>query len=207
MSPVAISNLATHVPGEPHVEQHFRERSMSATTNPSTDVTSIVDLLYSDFDAEHAATRRLLERFPDAKHDWRPHEHSRTLAELATHITDIPNRAVAVLTTDYMEPGARKPLPPLTTAAALLAAHDANVAAQKAALASADLSTLSKEWTIRRGEQVIMRGPRYRFLRTVMMSHLVHHRAQLGVYYRMLGVPVPGMYGPSADDLAGRGAG
>ncbi len=178
---------------------------MGTTTNPSTDITLILDLLYSDFDAEHASTRRMLERFPDAKHDWRPHEHSRTIAELATHIADIPNRGVSVLTTSEMEAGARKPLAPLTTAAALLDAHDASVAAQKAALAKTDMPTLSGEWTIRRGDQVVMRGPRYRFLRTVMMSHLVHHRAQLGVYYRMLGVPVPGMYGPSADDLAGRG--
>jgi uncharacterized damage-inducible protein DinB len=177
---------------------------MSVSTNPSNDTTSTLNLLYSDFEAEHAATRRLLERFPDSKHDWRPHEHSRTIAELATHVADIPNRAVAVLTTDGMEAGARKPLPPLTTAAELLAAHDAAVAAQRAALAKADLAALSSEWAVRRGDHVVMSGPRYRLLRTLMMSHLIHHRAQLGVYYRLLGVPVPGMYGPSADDLAGR---
>jgi uncharacterized damage-inducible protein DinB len=180
---------------------------MSTHATSPTDVTSTLDMLYSDFEAEHAATRRLLERFPDAKHDWRPHEHSRTLAELATHVADIPNRAVAILTTREMDAGARKPLAPVTTAAALLATHDANVAAQKAALASADLAALSGEWRIRRGDEVVMRGPRFRLLRTLMMSHLVHHRAQLGVYYRLLGVPVPGMYGPSADDLAGRGPG
>jgi uncharacterized damage-inducible protein DinB len=177
---------------------------MSVSTNPSNDTTSMLDMLYSDFEAEHAATRRLLERFPDSRHDWRPHEHSRTLAELATHVADIPNRGVAILTTNEMQAGARKPLAPLTTAAELLAAHDAAVAAQRAALANTNLAALSSEWTIKRGDQVVTRGPRYRLLRTVMMSHLVHHRAQLGVYYRLLGVPVPGMYGPSADDLAGR---
>jgi uncharacterized damage-inducible protein DinB len=177
---------------------------MTATTNPSTDTSSILDIMYSDFEAEHAATRRLLERFPDAKHDWRPHQHSRTIAELATHVADIPNRGVAILTTSEMDAGARKPLAPLTTAAELVAAHDAAVAAQKAALARADLASLSSDWTIRRGDKIVMRGPKHRLLRTVMMSHLVHHRAQLGVYYRMLDVPVPGMYGPSADDLAGR---
>lgn len=169
------------------------------------DAASTIDMLYSDFEAEHAATRRLLERFPDSRHDWRPHEHSRTIAELATHVADIPNRGVSILTTGEMEAGARKPLAPLTTAAELLAAHDAAVAAQKAALANVDLAALSSEWMVRRGDQVVMRGPKYRLLRTVMMSHLVHHRAQLGVYYRLLDVPVPGMYGPSADDLAGRG--
>lgn len=177
---------------------------MTAHATSSTNSPPVLDMLYSDFEAEHAATRRLLERFPDARHDWRPHEHSRTIAELATHVADIPTRAVAILTTTEMETGARKPLAPLTTAAELLAAHDANVAAQKAALANIDLAALSGEWRVRRGDQIVMRGPKYRLLRTVMMSHLVHHRAQLGVYYRLLGVPVPGMYGPSADDLAGR---
>ena len=177
---------------------------MTAHPTTSGDSLPVLDMLYSDFEAEHAATRRLLERFPDSKHDWRPHEHSRTIAELATHVADIPNRGVSILITSEMEAGARKPLEPLATAAELLAAHDASVAAQKAALANADLAALSEEWRVRRGDQIVMRGPKYRLLRTVMMSHLVHHRAQLGVYYRLLGIPVPGVYGPSADDLAGR---
>jgi uncharacterized damage-inducible protein DinB len=177
---------------------------MTAHATASTDSAPLLEMLYSDFEAEHAATRRLLERFPDSSHDWRPHEHSRTIAELATHVADIPNRAVSILTTSEMDAGGRKPLAPLTTAAELLAAHDANVAAQKAATASVDLAALSSEWRVRRGDQIVIRGPKYRLLRTLMMSHLVHHRAQLGVYYRLLGVPVPGMYGPSADDLAGR---
>jgi uncharacterized damage-inducible protein DinB len=179
---------------------------MSATTNPSTDTMSVLDMLYSDFEAEHASTRRLLERFPNAKYDWRPHEHSRTIAELATHVADIPNRGVSILTTSEMEVGARKPLVPLTTAAELLDAHDAAVAAQMSTLANADAAALASEWVVRRGDQVMIRGPKFRLLRTLMMSHLIHHRAQLGVYYRLLGVPVPGMYGPSADDLAGRSA-
>jgi uncharacterized damage-inducible protein DinB len=177
---------------------------MTAHSTSTTDSPPTLDMLFSDFESEHAATRRMLERFPDARHDWRPHEHSRTIAELATHIADIPNRGVSILTTSEMEVGARKPLAPLTTAAELIAAHDASVAAQRAALAGADSSALGSEWRVRRGDQIMIRGPKYRLLRTLMMSHLVHHRAQLGVYYRMLGVPVPGVYGPSADDLAGR---
>ena len=161
-------------------------------------------MMYSDFDSEHAATRRMLERFPDAHRDWRPHEHSRTIAELATHIADIPNRGVSMLSTDFMDVGSRTPRAPLSTAIELVELHDASVAAVNRALAEADLDALAKEWTIRRGDQVILHGPKYQLLRTVMMSHLVHHRAQLSVYYRLLGVPVPGMYGPSADDLAGR---
>jgi uncharacterized damage-inducible protein DinB len=161
-------------------------------------------MMFGDFEAEHAATRRMLERFPDAHRDWRPHERSSTIAELATHIADLPNRGVAILTTDSIDVDARKPLAPVGTAAELLAMHDANVDAQKRALAQADLAAVSQEWTIRRGGQVDVRGPKYQLLRTTMMSHLIHHRAQLSVYYRLLGVSVPGMYGPSADDLAGR---
>lgn len=172
---------------------------MSTETAPSQ-----IQMMFGDFHAEHAATRRMLERFPDAHRDWRPHEHSRTIAELATHIAEIPNRGVSMLTTDEMDVTTRKPVAPVGTAAELLALHDASTAAQKRALADADLAALSKEWKIRRGEQVIMHGPKYQLLRTVMMSHIIHHRAQLSVYYRLLGVSVPGMYGPSADDLAGR---
>jgi uncharacterized damage-inducible protein DinB len=200
---VAISYRSIHV-REFGPMTHFREKEMSTHAASPSDVTSTLDMLYSDFEAEHAATRRLLERFPDAKYDWRPHEHSRTIAELATHVADIPNRGVAILTTSEMDAGAHKPRAPLTTAAELLAAHDTGVAARKAAMANSDLAALRGEWLIRRGDQVVMGGPRFRLLRTVMMSHLIHHRAQLGMYYRLLGVPVPGMYGPSADDLAGR---
>ena len=171
----------------------------------STDAAALqMSMMYGDLDAEHAATRRMLERFPDAHRDWRPHEHSRTIAELATHVAEIPNRGVAILTTDGMDVASRKPVAPVGSAAELLAVHDASVAAQKRALAEADPAALSNEWTIRRGEQIILHGPKYQLLRTVMMSHIIHHRAQLSVYYRLLGVAVPGMYGPSADDLAGR---
>jgi uncharacterized damage-inducible protein DinB len=164
----------------------------------------LVAMMYDDFDLEHASTRRMLERFPDAQRDWRPHEHSQTISQLATHIADIPNRGVSILTTDSMDVASRKPIATLGTAAELLAMHDVSVDAQKRALADADPSELLQEWTVVRGDQVIIRGQKYALLRRLMMSHLIHHRAQLSVYYRMLGVPVPGMYGPSADDLAGR---
>jgi uncharacterized damage-inducible protein DinB len=156
---------------------------------------------FADFAVEHAATRRLLERFPDAHADWRPHERSRTLAELATHVAELPSRGAAILTTTELDAAAQRPLAPVTTAAELLALHNARVARLTEALVAADDATLSDEWVLRHGARVLIRGPKHLLLRTVMMSHLVHHRAQLGVYYRLLGVAVPGMYGPSADDL------
>ena len=169
----------------------------------SGDSATAIELLYSDFAAEHAATRKLLARVPDGKGDWKPHERSAPLYKLATHVADIPNRGVSILTTEELDATTRVPAAPLTTVAELLASHDKNVAALNAALAQTSLAELEKEWQIRRGEQIMIRGKRRALLRTVMMSHLVHHRAQLGVYLRLLDIEIPGMYSPSADDLAG----
>jgi uncharacterized damage-inducible protein DinB len=161
---------------------------------------SVTDLLYADFALEHAATRRFLERYPDGKGDWKPHERSRSLSQLATHVADIVNRGVAVLETDGMELGSRQAVTPVDSARELLAHFEAGVARLNAALASADLDYLAQPWALRRDGRVLIEHPRRILLRQMMMSHLVHHRAQLGVYYRLLGVPVPGPYGPSADD-------
>ena len=96
---------------------------------------------------------------------------------------------------------ANRQLPPaLDSARELVTQFDDNVARLTAALAKADYAVLAQSWAMRRGSQVLIERPRRELLRVMMMSHLVHHRGQLGVYYRLLGVPVPGMYGPSADD-------
>jgi uncharacterized damage-inducible protein DinB len=171
-------------------------------TTIQTPTSSPVALLFSDFAGEHAATRRLLERVPDGHGEWRPHARSRTLAELATHVADIPNRGVEILTTAERDIATRRPTTPLATAAELVAHHDASVARLSDALAGASFESLEEEWVLRAGAHVFVRGPRRVLLRVVMMSHLVHHRAQLGVYLRLLDVPVPGMYGPSSDDTA-----
>ena len=158
------------------------------------------ELLYDDFTGEHASTRRMLERYPDGRGSWRPHEKSRTLAQLATHVADIVNRGVSVLETDGLDVTNRQPLAPMDSARDLVAHFDAAVARFTAALARADYASLAQPWAMRRGSQVLVERPRRALLRVLMMSHLVHHRGQLGVYYRLLDVPVPGMYGPSADD-------
>ena len=169
------------------------------TASPSTTL-SPAELLYGDFPAEHAATRRILERYPDGKGEWRPHERSRTLAQLATHVADIVNRGVNILESDGMDVATRQPLAPMDSARDLVAHFDAAVARFNAALGGADLDHLAQRWALRRGGHVLVEHPRRILLRQMMMSHLVHHRGQLGVYYRLVGVPVPGMYGPSADD-------
>jgi len=163
------------------------------TTSPS-------ELLYGDFAGEHAATRRMLSRYPDGKGQWRPDEKSRSLAQLATHVAGIVGRGTTVLTTDGLDVSTRQPPPVFDSAAELLGYFDENVAHLNEALAKADFASLEQRWAMRRGNQVLIEQTKRHLLRVMMMSHLVHHRAQLGVYYRLLGIPVPGMYGPSADD-------
>jgi uncharacterized damage-inducible protein DinB len=171
-----------------------------AAHTPALADRSPVELLYADFAAEHTSTRRMLERFPDGKGDWRPHEKSRTLAQLATHVASILNGGTLMLQTDESDILTRVPQPPLEAVAALLAHFDAGVAAFDAALAAATFEQLDRNWTMRRGDVVLVSAPRRVLLRRVTMNHLIHHRAQLGVYYRLLGVPLPGVYGPSADE-------
>ena len=165
-------------------------------------MTSHAELLYADFTQEHASTRRMLERYPEGKGDWRPHEKSRALAPLATHVADIVNRGTTVLETDAMDIATRYPLTPIDSAGGLIELFDTSVARFTAALAATTDDALGRPWAIRHGTRVLMEHPRRLMLRTIMMSHLVHHRAQLGVYYRLLGIPVPGVYGPSADEGA-----
>jgi uncharacterized damage-inducible protein DinB len=181
---------------------------MSTDSSASTtDSAKAIDLLYPDVAAELVSTRRLLERVPDGKGDWRPHPKSTPLYALATHVAALPTRGVSILTTSEWDATGQTAPAPLTTAAELLAAYDTNIAALNAAFAQTSLAELEKEWQIRRGEQVMVRGKRRALLRTVMMSHMIHHRAQLGVYLRLLDVEIPGMYGPSADDIAARAKG
>jgi len=155
---------------------------------------------FADFDAELATTRRVLERFPAGKSEWRPHQKSFSLGELATHIAQLPVSGIMVLTAEELDVASRKPMPPLATADELVKLLDENVAKLKEAIANADPGSLSKTWTLRAGERVIFQQPKSAALRVLMMSHIIHHRGQLTVYYRLLGVPVPVVYGRSADE-------
>ena len=159
---------------------------------------------FTDLRAELASTRRMLERYPDGRGNYKPHPKSRSLAQLATHVADIPNRGTSILTTDGIEMASGGPRPVHDTAAELLAAFDAGAAQVTAALEQAGDAGLVGEWHIRAGGAPVFGGPKPVMLRAVMLSHMIHHRAQLGDYYRMLDVPVPGMYGPSADDTSPR---
>jgi len=153
-----------------------------------------------DMEEELGSTKRVLERFPDGQGSWRPHEKSKTLAELARHVADIPGLAATILETEEMDALARPPREPLHTSAELIAHFDGGVSALRAALSRADDERMRGEWALRAGDRMFVRRPRRALLRTMFLSHMIHHRAQLGVYYRLLNVPVPSVYGPTADE-------
>lgn len=157
--------------------------------------------LYGDLDDEIAITRRMLERYPSGKAEWRPHEKSMTIGRLAAHLAAVPGYATMLLTTDGADFGAPSSAPKsLDSAAELLALYDANAAEARARIAEADDDALARTWTARHGEHVVFAAPKRDLIRRMVLSHMIHHRAQLGTYYRLLDIPVPSTYGPSADE-------
>lgn len=162
---------------------------------------SAADAIYPDLDNEVSKTRRMLERYPAEHNDWRPHEKSMTLAKLASHTAELPAFAASIVTTDDMDFMKGEYVShSCHSKAELLDLFETSVDSLRTALASADTESLARPWTLRKGEHVVGTGPKGELVRDMALNHMVHHRAQLGVYYRMLGVPVPGLYGPSADE-------
>ncbi len=161
---------------------------------------SLAERLFADLPAELAGTRRFLERHPAGHAEWRPHPKSRPLAALATHLAAIPARGAAILTLPGLDAATVPPAPPVDTAAELLALFDAGAAAFQAAVATVADAALDEPWALTRGGQVMIQAPRAMLVRRMGISHLVHHRAQLGTYYRHFDVPLPGVLGPSADE-------
>jgi uncharacterized damage-inducible protein DinB len=165
---------------------------------------AIRDALLPEFDHEMASTRRMLERVPEERFAWKPHAKSMALGGLATHVANIPTWAAHAMTNetfDIMPDGTPLPqTPPAASQSALLATFDQNVVAARGVIAAAEDAALMKNWSLLRHGQTIMSMPRAAVLRSFVMNHLIHHRAQLGVYLRLNDVPVPGMYGPSADE-------
>lgn len=165
---------------------------------------TLKDLALADLDPELATTRRVLERVPDDRMAWSPHAKSMSLGRLSMHTAELPAYAHRILTTDslhYMEPGVPpRPRREATLRAEALETFDANVVTLRAALAQIDDAALQQPWTFLFAGQHVSTQPRIVALRVRGISHMVHHRAQLGVYLRLLYVPIPGSYGPSADE-------
>jgi uncharacterized damage-inducible protein DinB len=163
---------------------------------------TIADLLQPEFDQEMATTRRVLERVPDDKLAWKPHAKSFSMGDLASHIANTVKWSdvtmnqtefdLATMTPEEMNQAAK-------SRAELLAWFDANVAAARQTLAKSDADYFVP-WTLKQGDNVYFTMPRYSCMRSFVLNHIVHHRAQLGVYLRLNDIPVPGAYGPSADE-------
>lgn len=165
---------------------------------------SVIQGLLQEFDQEAATTRKCLERVPAGKGSYTPHPKSMTLGRLAGHIVEIPGWVAVTLQNDEFDvapvDGPKHEALELDAAAALLEHFDRNVAGARAALAVAAEADLGRPWSLKSGGQIAFTLPKGAVLRNFVLNHLVHHRAQLALYLRLHDIPVPSIYGPSADE-------
>jgi uncharacterized damage-inducible protein DinB len=161
---------------------------------------AIIDSLLPEYDHEMGTTRRLLDRVPEAELGWKPHEKSMALGELAGHIANIPHWCNAILGNSVYDVSAvERPEAPASVAA-LLSNFDARVSAARLALAPASDPEMLAAWTLKQGDHEVFTLPRVTAVRSFVMNHLIHHRGQLSVYLRLKNVPLPWIYGPTADE-------
>jgi uncharacterized damage-inducible protein DinB len=162
---------------------------------------AIAQALLPEFDREMATTRRMLERFPEDKVEWRPHETCMTMGRLAGHVAELAGWTVPTITQDKLEmdPNAYTPAV-VKSRVETLKQFDETVKAARAAIAGASDEALMKPWTFVAGGKTVFTMPKAAVLRSFVMNHLIHHRGQLAAFYRIAGVPVPSLYGPSKDE-------
>jgi uncharacterized damage-inducible protein DinB len=164
---------------------------------------SIAQSILPEFDHEMANTRKVLERVPEARAAWKPHAKSWTLGELALHLANLPTWTVITLHQSELDlgPGSGAPAKrEFISRAAMLEAFDRNVAEARAAIASAGDAQMLETWTLKKDGKVALALPKVAVLRSFVMNHQIHHRGQLTVYLRSNDVPLPSLYGPSADE-------
>ena len=161
---------------------------------------STIEPLLKELEQEAQTTRRMLERVPTAYFDWQPHKKSMTVQRLATHIAELPGWVTMAVTTDGLD-FANNPYTPETVnnTAELLEYFDQSLASGRSHLQSAKEETLAENWTLRNGGEVLQVASKGEIIR-LAYCQIVHHRAQLGVFLRLLDIPIPGSYGPSADE-------
>ncbi len=161
----------------------------------------IIKLLQQEMDQEVIVTRKMLSRVPPEKFDWQPHPKSMTLKRLAAHVAELPGWVAMVVDTNELD-FANNPYEPkeVKNTGELLDYFEESLKNGKEALERVKPEQLSENWTLRNGEQVYSTEPKYDVIR-MSYSQVIHHRAQLGVYLRLLNIPIPGSYGPSADDV------
>lgn len=161
----------------------------------------LTKLLIEEIEQEAINTKKMLERVPAEKFDWRPHQKSMTLKQLAVHIANLSKRPAQVITTQYLDlADSSIKKPEINNPTDLIKEFEEGTSQSIDALKSVSDDDLNVNWIMRRGEHIIINMPKAAVIRNMGLSHLYHHRAQLGVYLRLLDIPVPGMYGQSADD-------
>lgn len=161
---------------------------------------TIIEAFTEELEREAATTRKMLERVPADKYDWKPHEKSMELRKLAAHVAELPGWVSLTLTTSELDFATSPYTPyPVETNADLLAYFEKSLVDGKAELAKATEEQLELPWTLRNGETIYSTEPKREVIR-MSLSQIIHHRAQLGVYLRLLNIPIPGSYGPSADE-------
>ncbi len=161
----------------------------------------MIDAILGEYDAEAANTRKMMERYPADKAAWKPHDKSFSMQGLAAHVATLPSFAKSIATTDAlnMKAGDYVPFVPKTREE-LLARFEQETADTRAALAKLTDADMAKPWSFSWEGKKMFEMPRGVALRRMCFNHLIHHRGQLTVYYRENGVPLPGMYGPTADE-------
>jgi uncharacterized damage-inducible protein DinB len=162
---------------------------------------AIAQALLQEFDREMATTRKMLERFPEDKVEWRPHETCMTLGRLAGHVAELAGWTSVTMNQDKLEMDPDNYQPNIVKSRAeALRQFDETVKAGREALARANDETYMKPWTFVAGGQTVFTMPKIAVLRSFVMNHMIHHRGQLAAFYRIAGVPVPSIYGPSKDE-------
>jgi uncharacterized damage-inducible protein DinB len=165
---------------------------------------SYAETILPEFDQEMANTRKVLERIPDDRLDWQAHPKSHTIGWNANHVADIPNWLVMVLTEPSLDiapvGGELYPFPKLTSREEILELFDRNVSAARKAITEVKDEEMGSPWTLSQAGQTFFTMPRAAVVRSMVLNHLMHHRAHLCVYLRLNDIPVPGMYGPSGDE-------
>ena len=157
------------------------------------------DVYIQELEQEAQTTRRVLERVPDDQLGWKPHEKSMSLGQLAMHVATTPG-VVAGISTQSPCPLPEFDQPSATSASELIPALEQSVDDAKKIVAGMDDAAFASTWRLVDGEREVMAIPRSALFRSIMLNHWYHHRGQLSVYLRLLGIPVPSIYGPSADE-------
>jgi uncharacterized damage-inducible protein DinB len=160
----------------------------------------ISQALLPEFDYEMATTRKMIERFPEDKVEWRPHDTCMTLGRLAGHMSELAGWVVPTVNQDQLVLDPSYAPNVMKSRAETLKQFDENVKASRAAIAGASDETLMKPWSLVAGGKTVMTMPKVAVLRSFVMNHMIHHRGQLAAFYRIAGVPIPSIYGPSKDE-------